>query len=265
MKLAFYITIILFYIISSINAQNTFNDTLSTSSGLKYMVLKKGSGEKALAKKEMEVHYHGTFADGKKFDSSYDRDEPIFFILGANQMIPGFDEGVSLMNVGDKYKLIIPYQLAYGEEGRGPIPPKATLIFDVELLSQKTAPTPIVDTLYNEFKSNGIDATIKLYENLRMIKESNFDFREQQLNSLGYRIMTETFVKEAIKIFELNVQQFPESGNVFDSLGEGYMMDKQIDKSIEYYKLSIEKNPDNPNAKEMIELLEYEKEKMNKN
>ncbi len=97
--------------------------------------LKLGTGAEAVKGKKVKVHYTGTLTDGSKFDSSVDRGEPFSFTLGAGEVIKGWDEGFAGMKVGGKRKLTIPYTMAYGESGRPPkIPPKATLLFDVELL-----------------------------------------------------------------------------------------------------------------------------------
>lgn len=104
---------------------------------LKIDVLNEGKGEEAKQGDVVVVHYTGIFEDGEKFDSSVDRGEPFEFNLGAGQVIQGWDLGVTGMKAGEKRKLTIPYHLAYGEFGYGPIPPKATLIFDVELLEIK--------------------------------------------------------------------------------------------------------------------------------
>lgn len=105
----------------------------TTSSGLQYEVLEATLGQKPKATDTVKVHYEGTLIDGTVFDSSYRRGESIKF--GLNQVIKGWTEGLQLMSVGSKYKLYIPYQLAYGEAGAGgSIPPYAALIFTVELL-----------------------------------------------------------------------------------------------------------------------------------
>ena len=109
-----------------------------TSSGLAYKIIKKGTGSKAEAGKTVSVHYTGKLSNGTKFDSSYDRNQPIEFELGRGRVIKGWDEGISLLNVGSKATFIIPPDLAYGARGAGGvIPPNATLIFDVELVEIK--------------------------------------------------------------------------------------------------------------------------------
>lgn len=96
-----------------------------------------GMEEEAKAGNQVTVHYTGRFENGEKFDSSVDRGEPFEFLLGGGQVIKGWDLGVAGMKVGEKRKLTIPYTLGYGADGYGPIPAKATLIFEVELLKIK--------------------------------------------------------------------------------------------------------------------------------
>lgn len=105
-----------------------------TESGLQYIVLKEGSGEKPKATSKVKVHYHGTLIDGTVFDSSVEKNKPIEFAV--NRVIKGWTEGLQLMSVGSKYKFFIPQELAYGAFPRkgGKIQPFATLIFEVELL-----------------------------------------------------------------------------------------------------------------------------------
>ena len=101
-----------------------------------YKIIRGGAGEQASAGKKVSVHYKGELLDGTVFDSSYKRQQPIDFVLGQGQVITGWDEGVSLLKVGDKARFLIPSDLAYGSRGAGGvIPPDATLLFDVELVA----------------------------------------------------------------------------------------------------------------------------------
>jgi peptidylprolyl isomerase len=116
----------------------TEKKVITTKSGLKYSDEKEGTGDPAKAGDTVDVHYTGRLKDGKKFDSSLDRGEPISFKLGTGRVIKGWDEGVAGMKVGGKRQLIIPSDLAYGKRGRPPvIPPDAELTFDVELMKIK--------------------------------------------------------------------------------------------------------------------------------
>ena len=109
-----------------------------TNSGLRYKIIQKGDGKKATKGAKVSVHYKGQLLDGTVFDSSYKRKQPIDFNVGIGQVISGWDEGIQLLQVGDKARLVIPSHLAYGERGAGGvIPPNATLIFDVELMDVK--------------------------------------------------------------------------------------------------------------------------------
>jgi FKBP-type peptidyl-prolyl cis-trans isomerase len=109
-----------------------------TESGLRYKIIQKGNGKQATKGAKVSVHYKGQLLDGTVFDSSYKRKKPIDFSVGVGQVIAGWDEGILMLKVGDKARLVIPSNLGYGESGAGGvIPPNATLIFDVELMDVK--------------------------------------------------------------------------------------------------------------------------------
>ncbi len=116
---------------NKINAQNN----MQNNEELKIEILKEGSGAEAVDGNTVSVHYTGALENGTKFDSSLDRGQPFAFQLGAGMVIKGWELGVLGMKVGEKRKLIIPSSLGYGQTGIGPIPPNATLVFEVELLA----------------------------------------------------------------------------------------------------------------------------------
>ena len=114
------------------------DQAVTTDSGLKYIDIVEGTGESPQKGQKVTVHYTGTLTDGKKFDSSKDRNQPFTFTIGVGQVIKGWDEGVASMKVGGQRTLIIPPELGYGARGAGGvIPANATLLFDVELLAVK--------------------------------------------------------------------------------------------------------------------------------
>ena len=126
------------------NANFSFQNSMeegtltTTNSGLQYKIIKLGDGEKPHKGDNVSLHYSGFLVDGTMFDSSYGRNQPFEFPLGAGRVIKGWDEGVALLSVGTKAKFIIPPHLGYGSRGAGGlIPPNATLIFEVELLEVK--------------------------------------------------------------------------------------------------------------------------------
>lgn len=116
----------------------TEENIMTTASGLQYIELEAGTGASPQVGDTVAVHYTGTLEDGTKFDSSLDRGQPIEFTLGVGQVIAGWDEGIALLKVGGKAKLIIPPELAYGNRAvGGVIPANSTLIFEVELVEIK--------------------------------------------------------------------------------------------------------------------------------
>jgi len=109
----------------------------TTASGLKYAIIKEGEGPLVGKEKQVTVHYSGYLLDGKRFDSSVERDEPFTFVVGVGQVIPGWDEGIQLLKKGSKARLIIPPTIGYGDRDLGKIPPNSTLVFDVEVMEAK--------------------------------------------------------------------------------------------------------------------------------
>jgi peptidylprolyl isomerase len=119
-------------------AMDNNENQVTTASGLKYVEIAQGTGDTPTKGQTVSVHYTGTLENGKKFDSSRDRNQAFEFQIGEGQVIEGWDEGLSTMKVGGRRKLIIPSNLGYGARGAGGvIPPNATLVFDVELLNVK--------------------------------------------------------------------------------------------------------------------------------
>lgn len=116
------------------------NQEYTTASGLRYRVTELGKGKQVEAGDKATVHYTGKLTNGTKFDSSKDRNQPFTFKVGAGQVIKGWDEGLQLLKVGDKATFVIPAELAYGDRDMGSIPPKSTLVFDIEVIDAKAAP-----------------------------------------------------------------------------------------------------------------------------
>jgi len=114
----------------------------SLSSGVEYAIVRAGEGLKLEPEMRLKVHYNGFLEDGSMFDSSFERGLPIEFLLGRGMVIPGWEQGLAQLRVGDRARIWIPYQLAYGESGRGPIPAKANLIFDVEVVDAQKIEQP---------------------------------------------------------------------------------------------------------------------------
>lgn len=232
----------LFFIISfwvyvmSASAQS--NDTITTDSGLMYYIVEDGAGEKVEDGKEVTLHGIGTLENGEVFWETRESNSPFSFITGTNSVIKGVEEGVSKMRVGDRWIFILPPDIAYGDRKRDPIPPNSTLIFDYEILDVSDAKKPIADTLGKIIESDGIDRALDLYAELKAQKDI-FNFRANELNGLGYKLIKEEKYELSKVILELNAKKHPDDFNTWDSLGEIYMILGKNSLAVESYERSL--------------------------
>ncbi|MCK5028605.1 MAG: FKBP-type peptidyl-prolyl cis-trans isomerase [Bacteroidales bacterium] len=250
-KLLFIISFWVYVI--SVSAQSA--DTIKTDSGLKYYIVEKGEGEKVEEGKEVKLHGIGTLENGEVFWETRESNSPFYFITGTNSVIKGVEEGVSKMRVGDRWIFILPPEIAYGERQRGPIPPNSTLIFDYEVLDVTNPKKTIIDTLHITIEEEGVDKALDLY--LELEKENDvYNFRADQLNGLGYKLINEKKPDIAKVVLQLNAKMHPDDFNVWDSLGEIYMILGENTKAVESYRKSLELYSGNTNAEEMIQKIE---------
>lgn len=227
---------------------------VTTASGLTTVFIHRANGKKPTVGQTVLVHYTGTLVDGTKFDSSFDRKEPIAFPLGKGRVIKGWDEGIAQLGVGDKAVLIIPPSIGYGERGAGGvIPPNATLVFFVELVEVRGE--ALSSVLMQLIETKGIDAALAEYHRMKREGFGDVFVNEGDLNGLGYALMGKGKMAEAIAIFVLIVDAWPQSANAYDSLGEAHARAGNKDKAIENYQRCVDLDPANTNAVEMLKRL----------
>jgi FKBP-type peptidyl-prolyl isomerase-like protein len=200
------------------------------------------------------VHYTGTLTDGTKFDSSQDRKEPFAFPLGRGAVIKGWDEGIAQLGIGDRAVLVIPPQLGYGAKGAGGvIPPDATLIFVVTLIDIKGE--ALSQVLLKVIDDRGFDAAIAEYRRLEERGFGDVFTNEGELNGLGYRLLSQRKLREAIEVLKLNAEAYPQSANAYDSLAEAYMVNGDMALAVQNYEKSLALDPSNTNAAMMLKKL----------
>jgi peptidylprolyl isomerase len=230
------------------------NASVTTPSGLTYLITKKTTGRVPKIGETVIVHYTGTLTNGVKFDSSRDRDEPIAFKLGVGQVIKGWDEGIAKLHIGEQAILVIPSKIAYGSKGAGDvIPPDSTLIFVVELVDVKAK--SITDLMSTTLNEKGVDAMIAEFRTLMSSNDPDLYKGESVINGFGYQLLRRKQVNEAIEVLKLNVEAYPKSANVYDSLGEAYVMAGNKEKAIENYTKALSLDPTSENAKLMLKKL----------
>jgi peptidylprolyl isomerase len=230
------------------------NVAVRTASGLTYLITRHGQGRQPVAGETVVVHYTGTLTDGTKFDSSRDRDEPIAFKLGAGRVIKGWDEGIARLHLGDQAIFVIPPQLGYGARGAGGvIPPDATLIFIVELVDAKE--TSLSEVLSQTQQEKGMEAALAQYRELKSKGLANIYTSESDINGWGYRLLRDRKFSEAIEVFKLNVEAYPKSANVYDSLAEAYLASGDKQAAIENYNKALAIDPQLESARRALQTL----------
>ncbi|HET6976341.1 MAG TPA: FKBP-type peptidyl-prolyl cis-trans isomerase [Pyrinomonadaceae bacterium] len=227
---------------------------ITTPSGLTYLITKKGTGRQLKKGETVVLHYTGMLTNGVKFDSSRDRNEPLAFKLGAGQVIKGYDEGLSKLRVGDHAILVIPSNLGYGSKGAGDvIPPDSKLIFVVEVVDVKSR--SLADVMSTTLEAKGIEAMIAEFHRLKSVGDPDLYVGESDINGFGYSLLRRKRVNEAIEVFKLNVEAYPQSANVYDSLGEAYLIAGNKEEAIENYQKALTLDPTMESAKQALKML----------
>jgi hypothetical protein len=226
----------------------------TTPSGLTFLITRKGTGRQPKKGETVVLNYTGTLTTGAKFDSSHDRNQPLAFKLGVGQVIKGWDEGVAKMRVGDQAIFVIPSSIGYGSTGSGNvIPPDSTLIFVVELLDVKAK--SLTDILAQTLNERGVEAMIAECRALRSAPNPDLFESESNTNAFGYLLLRRRRVNEAIEVLKLNVEAYPQSANVYDSLAEAYLVSGNREKAIENYRKALAIDPTIESAKQALKQL----------
>jgi tetratricopeptide (TPR) repeat protein len=252
-------TLILFLLICSLACASYAqkSDTITTASGLKYYLIHKGTGP-AITPGWLAIYdYTLTLTNGKKIDATYDRGMPFAQVYPSKNYIKGSNEIMGLLHIGDEAIVIMPPSLAYGEKDNGPIPGNSTLIFDITMRDMKEKSLEMVLDTVLFTKPDTMPHTALAVKKFKELKAKKFDglyVSGDDLNDLGYRLIKK-YPADAVELFKLNAELYPNDYNVYDSLGEGYMDLGMNDLAIANYQKSLQLNPKNTNATDMINKL----------
>lgn len=237
-------------------------DTARTPSGVTCIFLQHGQGRRPKLGDIVVLRSTGVLEDGKEFRHPPDDGSPGWYWLLPGRQPEGIIEAMGLLHVGDSAVIVIPSSLGYGPKGgfKGAIPPNAPLTYVVELLDVKSK--EISSVLTETIKSGGIDAAVEQYRTLQQQDFPDVYVNEAQINGLGYNLLNEKKdSRAAIQIFQLNAQTFPNSANVYDSLGEAYAVSGQKSFAIESYKKALAIDPKKESSIQALKNLQADQNK----
>ncbi|TVZ59185.1 uncharacterized protein DUF3471 [Flavobacteriaceae bacterium MAR_2010_105] len=236
-------------------------DTITTASGLKYFFTQRGDGVAIDSGTVVFQHYTVWLTNGDTLDSSRPRKTPFVSEHPSTELIKGTNEVLSLMKVGDRGIFILPPHIAYGENGKGPVPPNATLIFDIEIMGtlKSSVRNELINILYNG--SYSVDSIPNLKETLTLYKSMKqkafadlYSRGVADLIFVGKRLL-DKHPAEAAEVFMLNSEAYPNSGKTFDLYAEALLKMGDTISAIENYKRSIDIHPGNQNALKVLNAL----------
>ena len=226
---------------------------ITTASGLTYFVTHEGGGRRPQPGEMAFLHYTVLLTDGTKIESSLDQGEPFDFLLGGGGVIKGMDEAVANLGLGDEAVLIVPPQLGYGAKGAGKvIPPGATLVFLIHLVDIRPKDKVLSNVLLDVAVTQGLDAAIKRYQELRSAKFGDLYASEADMESLGYQLMKKKRFQDAVAFLRLNTEAYPNSADAFVSLAEALKKSGDKVQALRCCKQALELDPKNQEAKDLV-------------
>jgi FKBP-type peptidyl-prolyl cis-trans isomerase len=222
------------------------SDTLSvtkTPSGITCVVTKPATGRQPKPGEIVVLRLTSLLESGKEFRSPQGGSEADWVWLQPEKQPKGLIEGLSLLHVGESAVLVIPPELGYGAKGGrgGAVPPNAVLVYFVDVLDVKS--DDIASMMQNSIDANGIDDAIKQYEDLKSRGFPDIHVNEENMSRLGYKMIRLGRLDAAIKIFQLNVEAYPQSANAYDSLGEAYAASGDKQRAINNYQKALSIDP----------------------
>ena len=219
----------------------------TTESGLEYKFLNKGEGPAPVAGNEVKTHCILKIGDSTVIWSTREDDKPFTFIFAQTELIPGFDETIAMMVLGDRIKVLIPPELGYGPNGFGDIPANAYLSFDIELLEVNNLMLWISDSLFERYRQQGSGAAMEYYDDLK-IDTVHYTMHERQLSVLAGLLKNDGRLNDAFEVLKLRASEYPESFGAQFALGSTYEERGDKKEAIAAFKRCLEISPENQAA-----------------